>query len=94
VPAVIGAVYRPVAVTLPPPTSATDQLALVLIAPFTVAANCTVVAACAVALRGVTAMDTPAGVGAVTVIVARPDLVGFAVLVAITVYTPGACGAV
>jgi hypothetical protein len=62
VPAVDGAVYAPVAVTLPPPASCTAQVTAVFVAFVTVALSATVAPCCTLALDGVTETATAGGV--------------------------------
>jgi hypothetical protein len=77
VPAVLGAVYRPLVETVPP---VVDQLILVLLGPVTVAVNCWVLPVSSDAELG--EMDTETGT--VTVTVAEADLVASATLAAFT----------
>jgi hypothetical protein len=91
-PAALGAVYRPAALTVPPLASTTVQVTEVLAFPVTVAPNCAVsLAATVVGASVIVITTTP---GALTVIVAVADLVVSATLVALTVKVPAALGAV
>jgi hypothetical protein len=81
VPAVPGAVYRPLVLTVPP---VADQVTAVFVLPVTVAVNCCVEPVCMEADVGL--MLTATGGGAVvTVTVADENLVVSATLVALTV---------
>jgi hypothetical protein len=90
VPGVVGAVYSPVPLTVPPPDWLTDQFAVQSVDPVTVAVSCTVSPVSAEATCGDTAIETVGGgggggVGAVTVIVALSERLESAALVATTV---------
>jgi hypothetical protein len=89
VPAVEGAVYRPVVVTVPP---VAFHATLVLLVPNTDAVNCCCPPVRIVAVPGETEIDT--WVGCETLIVAEDDLLESAELVAVTVYVPLNEGAV
>ena len=89
VPGVVGAVYKPEVVMVPP---VPDQDTAVFVVPETDAVNCWLCPVRSDADEGVT--DTDITVGAVTVIDAEADLLGSAALVAVTVYMPGVEGAV
>lgn len=81
VPAVVGAVYRPVFEIVPP---LADHVTELLPVPVTVAENCCVPPGATEASVGV--IETPMGTGAeVTVTVALADCVASAALVAVTV---------
>jgi hypothetical protein len=80
-----GAVYRPLAETVPQvapaqPAPVTAHVTLVLDVPVTVAVNCCVPPASTDAVVGLTVMETTA----MTVTVAEADFVGSAALVAVT----------
>jgi hypothetical protein len=79
-PAVEGAVYRPVPEMLPP---VADQLTPMFVVPLTLAVNCCVAPVESEAALGETETVTLAG--AVTVTVAEADFVLSAALVAVTV---------
>jgi hypothetical protein len=90
VPAVPGAVYRPLLLMLPPEAL---QVTAVLVVPVTLAVNCLVAPVCREADRG--EIETTTGGGAlVTVTVAESDFVESSTLVAVTVYVPAVAGAV
>jgi hypothetical protein len=91
VPAVDGAVYRPEDVTLP--SEACHVTALFDVEPWTTAANETVLLVVAEAVAGDTVTEVTTE-DAVTVMVATPNLVGSARLVAVTVEVPALAGAV
>jgi hypothetical protein len=80
-------VNRPVALIVPP---VADHVTAVLFVPVTVAVNCCVPPMLMVNTVGEIATVT----GALTVTVADADCAGSAALVAVTVYVPGALGAV
>ena len=86
VPAVAGAVYRPVVETAPP---VADHVTAVFEVPVTVAVNCCVPPVKSEADVGLMLTDTSA-----TVTVAEADFDGSATLVAVTVKAPAAPGAV
>jgi hypothetical protein len=81
VPAVLGAVYRPLVLTVPP---VADQVTAVFALPVTVAVNCCVPPVWTEADVGLT-LTAPGGGAEVTVTVADEDLVVSATLVALTV---------
>jgi len=87
VPAVLGAVYRPLDETLPP---VPDQMAAVLFVPLTVAVNCCVPLVRSDADAGEIETETEA----VTVTAADANTVSWAVLVAVTTKLPALLGAV
>ena len=89
VPAVLGAVYRPVEETVPP---LADQVTEVLLDPVTVAVNCWMPPVESEAEVGEMLTETTGG--AVTATDAEADFVWSAVLVAVTVYVPAVLGAV
>ena len=86
VPAVVGAVYRPVVETVPP---VADHVTAVLLVPVTVAVNCCVPPVKSEADVGLMLTDTNA-----TVTVAEADFDGSATLVTVTVKVPAVPGAV
>ena len=88
-PAADGAIYKPLAEIVP---DVAVQVTAVLLLPLTVAVNCCVPPASNEDEVGLIAIETAAAEE--TVIVALADLVGSATLVAVTVYVPGAAGAV
>jgi hypothetical protein len=90
VPAVLGEVYKPDAVIVPP---VADQVTAVLLEPVTVAVNCCVFPVWIEDEDGLIETETDGG-GAVTVTVAVADFVESATLVAVMVYVPGVIGAV
>jgi hypothetical protein len=90
VPAVFGAVYRPVDETVPP---VVDHVTAVLLLPVTVAVNCCVRPVKSEAVVGLMLTATTGG-GALTVTVAAADFEVSAVLVARTVKAPAVAGAV
>jgi hypothetical protein len=75
-----GAVYNPLALTVPPPLA--DQVTLVLEVPVTVAVNCCVTPASKVTLAGDTLTEIT---GTVIVICAEPDFERSAFDIAVTV---------
>ena len=79
-PAPAGAVYRPLAETVPP---VAVHVTLVLLDPVTVAVNCCVPPVWTEAEVGDT--DTATGAGAETVTLAEADFVASATLAAVTV---------
>src|SRR5438045_296193 len=81
VPAVAGAVYRPLLEIVPP---VADQVIAVLVVPVTVAVNCWVAPVCTDADVGLMLTATGGG-GTVAVTVAEADFVVSATLVALTV---------
>jgi hypothetical protein len=100
-PAVAGAVYKPVVLTVPtvappPVTPSTDQVTAVFVVPVTAAWNCCVAPVTIEAVVGETVTVTTGGGGAVavTVTVALPESDVFAALVAVTVCCPAVLGAV
>ena len=79
-PAVVGAVYRPLLETVP---LVADQVTAVFVLPVTVAVNCCVPPVCNEADVGLRLTTTDGG-GAMTVTVADADFVLSATLVALT----------
>ena len=90
VPAVAGAVKRPLAVTVP--AVAVQVTDLLVTVPVTVAESCSVAPVRMLPVLGET--ETPFATGAATVTVVVADFVVSATLVAVTVIFPAAAGAV
>ena len=88
VPALLGATYRPLLVTVPPDA---DQVTPVLVVPDTDTANCCCAPLGRFTVPGETEIDTCAG--CVTVTTAESDLLASAVLVAVTLKVPALLGA-
>jgi hypothetical protein len=89
-----GTVYRPLVemvptVVLPPVTPSTDHVTAVFVVPVTVAVNC-----CVEFIARLTEVGLILTATVVTVTEALADLVGSALLVALTVCEPAVAGAV
>ena len=89
-PAVVGAVYRPLLETVPP---VVDHVTAGLLVPLTVAVNCCVPPVCSDAELGLMLTDTAAA-GPLTSTVAEADAAVSATLLAMTTYEPAVLGAV